>query len=182
MVCTMHPEGTKCLGLFDGIEQRFKSASFCVRPKTTFSKPLCCAGGADAAAEWGGGGGQPHGALHQPYQHSCRGSTQKHTNSQGWPLIPFRNQRGTRQKGKASCHSKFPSYDCDYRLCVCVRWRAGGGGGGLSLGIEVCTEAEFLDKIQTKFLRVFLHAIHGHLYSFVLRLLFLQTHETSYSL
>ncbi len=41
-----------------------------------------------------------------------------------------------------------------------------------------CTEAEFLDKIQTK---VFLLAIHSHLYRFALRYLFLQTHATSYS-
>jgi hypothetical protein len=31
------------------------------------------------------------------------------------------------------------------------------------------TEAEFLDDIQTKILRVFLLAIHSHLYSFALR-------------
>ncbi len=40
------------------------------------------------------------------------------------------------------------------------------------------TEAEFLDEIQTKVLRVFLFAIHSHLYSFALRFLFLQTYET----
>jgi hypothetical protein len=39
------------------------------------------------------------------------------------------------------------------------------------------TEAEF----QTKVLRVFLFAIHSHLYSFSLRFLSLQTHATSYS-
>jgi hypothetical protein len=43
------------------------------------------------------------------------------------------------------------------------------------------TEAEFLDKIQIKVLRVFLLAIHSHLYSFASRFLFLQTHATSYS-
>jgi hypothetical protein len=45
------------------------------------------------------------------------------------------------------------------------------------------TETEFLDEIQTKFLRVFLLAIHRHLYSLQLSLilLFLQTHGTSYS-
>jgi hypothetical protein len=42
-------------------------------------------------------------------------------------------------------------------------------------------EAEFLDEIQTKALRVFLLAIHSHLYSFALRFLFLQTHATSHS-
>jgi hypothetical protein len=41
-------------------------------------------------------------------------------------------------------------------------------------------EAEFLDKIQTKVLRVFLHAVHSHLYSFALRFIFLQSHATSY--
>ncbi len=41
--------------------------------------------------------------------------------------------------------------------------------------------AEFLDEIQTKVLGVFLLAIHGHLHSFALRFLFLQTHATSYS-
>jgi hypothetical protein len=35
------------------------------------------------------------------------------------------------------------------------------------------TEAEFLDEIQTKFLRVFLLAIYSHLYRFALRFLFL---------
>jgi hypothetical protein len=35
-------------------------------------------------------------------------------------------------------------------------------------------EAEFLDEIQTKVLRVFLLDIHSHLYSFALRFLFLQ--------
>jgi hypothetical protein len=42
------------------------------------------------------------------------------------------------------------------------------------------TEAEFLDKIQTKVLRVALLSIHSHLYSFASRFLFLQTHATSY--
>ncbi len=43
-------------------------------------------------------------------------------------------------------------------------------------------EAEFLDKIQTKDLIVFLRAIHSHLGSFPLRFLFLQTHAISYTL
>jgi hypothetical protein len=38
-----------------------------------------------------------------------------------------------------------------------------------------------LDEIQTIVFRVFLLAIHNHLYSFALRFLFLQTHATSYS-
>jgi hypothetical protein len=38
-----------------------------------------------------------------------------------------------------------------------------------------------LDEIQTKVLRFFLLAILGHLYSFALRFLFLQTLATSYS-
>jgi hypothetical protein len=46
---------------------------------------------------------------------------------------------------------------------------------------ESSTEAEFLDEIQTKVLRVFLIAIHSHLYIFALRFLFLKTHETSYN-
>ncbi len=36
------------------------------------------------------------------------------------------------------------------------------------------TEAEFLDEIQTKVLRVFLLAIQSHLYSFALRFIFFQ--------
>ncbi len=36
------------------------------------------------------------------------------------------------------------------------------------------SEAEFLDEIQTKVLRVFLHAIHSNPYSFALRFLFLK--------
>jgi hypothetical protein len=43
------------------------------------------------------------------------------------------------------------------------------------------TEAQFLDEIKLKVSRVFLLAIHRHLYSFALRFLFLQTHATSYS-
>jgi hypothetical protein len=42
-------------------------------------------------------------------------------------------------------------------------------------------EAKFLDEIETKVSRVFLHAIQSHLYSFALRFLFLQTHAISYS-
>jgi hypothetical protein len=42
-------------------------------------------------------------------------------------------------------------------------------------------EAEFLDEIQTKVLKVFLLAIQSHLYSFALRFLFLQTHATFYN-
>jgi hypothetical protein len=43
-------------------------------------------------------------------------------------------------------------------------------------------EPEFLDEIQTKVFRVFLLAIHIHLYSFALRFfIFLQIHATSYS-
>jgi hypothetical protein len=42
-------------------------------------------------------------------------------------------------------------------------------------------EAEFLDEIQAKVFRVFLLAIHTHLYSFALRFIFPQTHATSYS-
>ncbi len=44
----------------------------------------------------------------------------------------------------------------------------------------VWPEAEFLDEIQNKSLRVFLIAIHSHLYSFALRLKFLRNHATSY--
>jgi hypothetical protein len=42
------------------------------------------------------------------------------------------------------------------------------------------TEAEFLDEIQTKVLKVFLLDTYSLLYSFALRFLFLQTHATSY--
>jgi hypothetical protein len=42
-------------------------------------------------------------------------------------------------------------------------------------------EAELLDEIQTKVLRVFLLAIHSQLNSFALWFSFLQTHATSYS-
>ena len=48
--------------------------------------------------------------------------------------------------------------------------------------LEACSpEAEFLDVIGTKVLRVFLLAMHSHLYSFALRFIFLQTHAISYS-
>jgi hypothetical protein len=46
------------------------------------------------------------------------------------------------------------------------------------------TEGKFLDETQTKVFRVFLLAIHSHLYtvySFALRFLLLKTHATSYS-
>jgi hypothetical protein len=52
----------------------------------------------------------------------------------------------------------------------------------LSLFFLLRTEAEFLDEIQTKVLKVFLLAIQSDLYSFALKFLFLQTHATSYSL
>jgi hypothetical protein len=42
------------------------------------------------------------------------------------------------------------------------------------------SEAEFLDEIQTKVLRVFLLAVLSHLYGFALRFLFNQTHATSH--
>jgi hypothetical protein len=42
-------------------------------------------------------------------------------------------------------------------------------------------EAEFLDEMHTKVFRVSLLAIHGHLYSFALIFIFLQTHATYYS-
>jgi hypothetical protein len=45
---------------------------------------------------------------------------------------------------------------------------------------EISTEAEFLNGIPTKVLRVFLLAIHSHLHSFALRFLFLQAPATSY--
>jgi hypothetical protein len=44
-----------------------------------------------------------------------------------------------------------------------------------------CPEADFLDEIQTKVLRVFLLAIHSNFYSFTLIFIFLLTHATSYS-
>jgi hypothetical protein len=44
-----------------------------------------------------------------------------------------------------------------------------------------CPRAKFLDEIQTKVLKVFLLAIHSHLYSFAVRFLFHQTHATSNS-
>jgi hypothetical protein len=47
--------------------------------------------------------------------------------------------------------------------------------------LSVSAEAEFLDKIQTKVLRVFLLVINGHFYSFTLTFIFLQTQTTSYS-
>jgi hypothetical protein len=43
-------------------------------------------------------------------------------------------------------------------------------------------EAEFLDEIQTKVFRVFLLAIHSHLYSVALRFFFLRTRATFYRL
>jgi hypothetical protein len=42
----------------------------------------------------------------------------------------------------------------------------------LFMGPTVFPEAEFLDEIQTKLLRVFLHAIHSYLYSFALTFYF----------
>jgi hypothetical protein len=56
-----------------------------------------------------------------------------------------------------------------------IRWKEIPAAQGRS-------EAEFLDEIPTKVLRFksFLLAIHSHLNSFALRVLFLQTHATSY--
>jgi hypothetical protein len=42
-------------------------------------------------------------------------------------------------------------------------------------------EAEFLEKIQTKVLKVFLLVTHSHLYSFAFRFIFLETYATPYS-
>ncbi len=47
--------------------------------------------------------------------------------------------------------------------------------------VHVLSEAEFLDHIHTKVLRIFLRSTQSHLYSFASRFLFLQTHATSYS-
>jgi hypothetical protein len=40
-------------------------------------------------------------------------------------------------------------------------------------------EAEFLEEIQTKVLRIFLLVIHSHLYNFAMRFIFLQTQAKS---
>ncbi len=58
---------------------------------------------------------------------------------------------------------------------LCVQERS-----SLYLLFLLKAEAEFMDKVQTKDVRVFLLAIHSHIYSFALRCLFLQTHATSY--
>jgi hypothetical protein len=80
------------------------------------------------------------------------------------------------------------AYEWEIILCVtywfiCVRQQQHGirsfSSSQRKIGLA-CTEAEFLDEIQTKVLRVFLLTIHSHLYRFVLRFLFLQTHTTSY--
>ncbi len=47
--------------------------------------------------------------------------------------------------------------------------------------LSVSAEAEFLDEIQTKVLRLFLLVINGHFYSFALTFILLQTQTTSYS-
>jgi hypothetical protein len=47
--------------------------------------------------------------------------------------------------------------------------------------VNLSQEAEFLDEIQTKVLRIFLLVIHSHLYSFALKFLLLQPHATSYN-
>jgi len=63
------------------------------------------------------------------------------------------------KKGLAAKHA----YDTNEALCQFWFF--------CSVIIEVLSiEAEFLDEIQTKVLRVFLLAIHSHLYSFALRL------------
>jgi hypothetical protein len=59
-----------------------------------------------------------------------------------------------------------------------------GGGGGVRKNPrweEGNPEAEFLDEIQTKVLKVSPLAIHRHIYNSALRFLFLQTHATSYN-
>ncbi len=45
----------------------------------------------------------------------------------------------------------------------------------------IISEAEFLDDVQKKALRIFLLAIHSLFNGFALRFLFLQTHSTSYT-
>jgi hypothetical protein len=65
-------------------------------------------------------------------------------------------------------------------LCGFGRFYIRCGTDGVFVHIQR-PEAEFLDKIQTNnpILRVFLLAIHSHLYRFALR--YLQTHTTSYN-
>ncbi len=53
--------------------------------------------------------------------------------------------------------------------------------GGSWTEVRQCPEAESLDEIPTKVLRVFLLAFQSHLCRVCLRFLFLQTHATSYS-
>ena len=65
-------------------------------------------------------------------------------------------------------------FDCSMLNLFCV-------SGRFRKCLGQCSEAEFLDKILTKVLRVFLLAIHNHIYSFALRFLFLETHTTSHS-
>jgi hypothetical protein len=44
--------------------------------------------------------------------------------------------------------------------------------------ILACPDAEFLDVIGTKILRVFRLAINSHLYGFAVKFIFLQSHAT----
>ncbi len=70
---------------------------------------------------------------------------------------------------------------CSHSVYVMISgWRGGRGWGILRTKGRHRTVAEFLDEIQTKVIRVFLLAIHSHLYSLALRFIFLQTHATSY--
>jgi hypothetical protein len=73
-----------------------------------------------------------------------------------------------------------PSFGCEGDTLTCGRRdgvapiRTGRQDQRFERGYtDQLDQAEFLDKIQTKVLRVFLLAIHSYLYSFVLRFLFL---------
>ncbi len=64
-------------------------------------------------------------------------------------------------------------------MCEVTVQRKCSEGGGVEFLPQL--EAEFLDEIQSKVLRIFLLAIQRHLHSFALRFIFLQTRATSYS-
>ncbi len=96
-----------------------------------------------------------------------------------WRTFPLYRPGGKHRRYFECMYSYSRSSRIRNFICeVTVRKKCSEGGGVVFLPQP---EAEFLDEIQSKALRIFLLAIQRHLHSFALRFIFLQTRATSYS-
>jgi hypothetical protein len=74
---------------------------------------------------------------------------------------------------------RIPLVQCFFHDDTCYLINEDIQNGHVLCIVQVCTEAEFLDEIHKKVLRLL--AFHSHLYRFDLRFPFLHIHETPYS-